>query len=74
MDPLRVLATARSMGARFQIAYVVGCEPDPASVDPEGPGWIGLSPAVEASLDEAVRMVEDLVRRALEGRTFTEGA
>jgi hydrogenase maturation protease len=74
MNPLRVLATARSMGARYQKAYVVGCEPDPQSVDPDGPGSMGLSPAAEASLDEAVRMVEELVGRALEGRSFTEGA
>lgn len=74
MNPLRVLATARSMGARYQKAYVVGCEPDPQSVDPDGPGSLGLSPAAEASLDEAVRMVEELVGRALEGRSFTEGA
>jgi hydrogenase maturation protease len=74
MDPMRVLATARSMGARFERAYVVGCEPDPESLDPDGPGSMGLSPAVEASLDEAVRMVEDLVRRVLEGRSLEEGA
>ena len=74
MNPMRVLATARSMGAKFQKAYIVGCEPDPASVDPDGPGSMGLSPVVEASLDEAVRMVEELVERALQGRSFTEGA
>ena len=70
MNPMRVLATARSMGAQFEKAYVVGCEPDPESVDRTVRGSMGLSPAVEASLDEAVRMVEELVERVLEGRSF----
>ena len=38
---------------------VVGCEP--ATVDLDEQGQIGLSPAVEAAVDEAVRMVESLV-------------
>jgi hydrogenase maturation protease len=74
MNPMRVLATAKSMGARFGKAWVVGCEPDPASVDEDGPGTMGLSQAVEASLDEAVRMVEELVDRALHGGARSEGA
>jgi hypothetical protein len=37
----------------------VGCEP--ASVDPDEDGQIGLSPAVEAAVDEAVHLIESLV-------------
>ena len=61
MHPLRVLASARAMGARFGSIYIVGCEPDPETVDPDGPGAMGLSAPVEAAVAEAVRIVERLV-------------
>jgi hypothetical protein len=41
---------------------VVGCEP--AGVEPDELGNIGLSAPVSAALDEAVRVVEDLINRA----------
>jgi hydrogenase maturation protease len=59
MNPDAVLAVARSLGADVSRVVVVGCEP--ASVDEH----MGLSPSVEAAVDEAVRMVSELVESAM---------
>ena len=40
---------------------VVGCEP--ASVEPDDGGEMGLSAPVKAAVDEAARMVEELIVR-----------
>ena len=55
MDPASVLALLRSLGGGVDRLLVVGCEP--AHTD-EG---MGLSDAVAAAVDEAVRVVRDLV-------------
>ena len=55
MDPASVLALLRSLGGGVGRLLVVGCEP--AHTD-EG---MGLSDAVAAAVDEAVRIVRDLV-------------
>lgn len=67
MDPMKVLTAARAMGAQFRRVLVVGCEPEPESIDPDGPGQMGLSAAVAGALDEAVRMIEELVASILAG-------
>jgi hydrogenase maturation protease len=61
MDPLRVLAAARSMGATWDRLLVVGCEPSPGMADPDGPGAVGMSPPVRRAVPEAARMVRRLV-------------
>ena len=61
MNPMRVLAVAHGMGAEFQRIVVIGCEPSPETIDPDGPGEMGLSEPVRMVVDEAVRMVEKLV-------------
>lgn len=61
MNPMRVLAVARSMGAQFHRIVVLGCEPSPETIDPDGPGEMGLSEPVRLALDEAVAIVESLV-------------
>lgn len=55
MDPASVLALLRSLGGGVGRLLVVGCEP--ADTD-EG---MGLSEPVAAAVDEAVRLVRDLV-------------
>lgn len=55
LDPKAVLARVTGLGGRIGRVLVVGCQP--ADLD-EG---IGLSPPVTASVDTAVRMVEDLI-------------
>ena len=67
MQPDVVFSMLDVLGADAGRVLVIGCEP--ASVD-EG---IGLSPPVAAAVDEAVRVVLDLVRTAGPG-TGTETA
>ena len=57
MDPRAVLGMVAELGGQVGRLLLVGCEP--ADVD-EG---IGLSPAVAAAVDDAARMVEDLIGR-----------
>jgi hydrogenase maturation protease len=61
MDPMRVLAAAKSMGARWNRLLVVGCEPTPGAADPDGPGSLGMSPPVERAVEEAAQIVRRLV-------------
>lgn len=61
MNPVAVLAMVRQLGGTLPDTRVVGCEP--AQVDPEGEGHMGLSEQVAAAIDAAADMVEALVRR-----------
>ncbi len=65
MQPDVVLGMLGMLGADAGRVLLVGCEP--ASIDAR----IGLSPPVAAAVDEAVRVVHDLVRAAGAG-TGTE--
>ena len=61
MDPVRVLALARSLGGPLPRTVVVGCEPE-VVMDQDSEEVIAeLSEPVMAALDEAVRLVESLV-------------
>ena len=64
MNPLNVLRLATSMGGPLKRVLLVGCEPD--TLGPEE-GQMGLSGAVEAVLDDAVKLVESLVAKILNG-------
>ncbi len=55
MNPAAVLGMLAGLGGTVDVIRVVGCQP--ATVE-EG---IGLSPVVEAAVDEAVSVVEELV-------------
>lgn len=61
MDPVRVLRMAAAMGARPRRVLVVGCEPSTLGSD-DDPA-MGLSPPVEAAVDEAIRLIHSLVER-----------
>jgi hydrogenase maturation protease len=63
MTPDRVLRWIGGAAAGRRLR-IVGCEP--ATFGPEGLGQVGLSPPVEAAVDEAARRVVDLVREALD--------
>jgi len=52
------------MNIEVKNLLVVGCEPGFLGGDE---GHMGLSPAVEAAVDEAVKVVESLVQRILNG-------
>lgn len=63
MNPLNVLRLASSMGPLKKV-LLVGCEPE--TFGPEE-GQMGLSASVEASLDEAVKLVESIVNKIVNG-------
>jgi len=64
MNPLNVLRLATSMGGPLKRVLLVGCEP--GTLGPEE-GQMGLSEPVEAVIDEAVKLVEALVTKILNG-------
>jgi hydrogenase maturation protease len=66
MDPVRVLHLAASMGTIVARVLIVGCEPHDFGDELEG--RMGLSPAVQAAVDEACSMVEELVGQTLAAR------
>jgi hydrogenase maturation protease len=64
MNPVSVLRMAKSMGGPLKRILLVGCEP--VTLGPEE-GLMELSEPVEAALDDAVKLVESLVRKILSG-------
>jgi hydrogenase maturation protease len=71
MDPVRVLRLAAAMGGRPRRVLVVGCEP--ATLGSDEDPTMGLSPPVEAAVDEAIRLIESLVERLLAGEADLTG-
>jgi hydrogenase maturation protease len=59
MDPVRVLALARSMGADLKNVRIVGCEPE--TFGPENEGMMGLSPRVAVAVEDAIRVIQSLI-------------
>lgn len=62
MNPVKVLSLAKAMGGEFKRILLVGCEP--VTLGPEE-GQMGLSSLVMASIDEAVELVESLIKKSL---------
>jgi hydrogenase maturation protease len=66
MDPVKVLAFARTLGARPVRTLLVGCEPSTyGGDDPILEMQVGLSEPVQAAVDEAIRMIDALVEEML---------
>jgi hydrogenase maturation protease len=63
MDPQRVLHLAASMGTIAARVLIVGCEPHDFGDELEG--RMGLSPTVQAAVEAASDMVEELIGRIL---------
>jgi hydrogenase maturation protease len=61
MDPMAVLALARTLGGPLPRVLVVGCEPATRLTGAEDEVVAELSEPVRAAVGEAVRMVESLV-------------
>lgn len=61
MDPVRVLRAARAMGGAGRV-LLVGCEPGDLGGEE---GRMGLTPPVAAAIDEAAKMVEELIQNEL---------
>ena len=64
MNPMSVLRMARAMNIEVKNVLLVGCEPETLGGEE---GQMGLSAPVEAAVDEAVKLVESLVNRILNG-------
>lgn len=64
MNPASVLQLANSMGTVRGRIVLVGCEPATLGGDE---GQMGLSDTVAAAVDEAARLIEDLVAKLLRG-------
>ena len=66
MDPVKVLAFARALGAKPIQTLLVGCEP---SAPDEGGDYsemqMGLSEPVRLAVDDAVKMIDSLVEKLL---------
>lgn len=65
MDPVKVLRLVKAMGGQPKRVLVVGCEP--ATLDADENGQIGLSESVRAVVDEAVTLVESVIADLLDG-------
>ena len=61
MDPVRILALARSMGAKLRNVRIVGCEPETFEPN-EG---MDLSPRVAAAVEPAIQIIQSLIEEFL---------
>jgi hydrogenase maturation protease len=68
MDPMKVLRLAEVMGGHVERLLLVGCEPTPISDEEDMRE--DLSAPVRASVDGAVRLIESLIARLLQGETI----
>jgi hydrogenase maturation protease len=64
MNPMNVLRMARAMNIEVKNVLLVGCEPETLGGEE---GQMGLSAAVEAAVDHAVKLVESIVNKILSG-------
>lgn len=62
MSPVAVLQLVSALGGKAGKVLLVGCEP--GTVEPDEHGNVGLTAGVSAAVDEAVRMIEDVIQRA----------
>jgi hydrogenase maturation protease len=67
MHPLNVLRMAKSMNGNFKRVLLIGCEPAYLGGDE---GHMGLSPAVEAAVEVAVKKTEVLIKKILDGQSI----
>lgn len=63
MNPTRVFGMVKAMGGAPKRLFIVGCEPATLEADEEG--RIGLSEAVSASVNEAITMIDSLIEEIL---------
>lgn len=67
MNPINVLRMARAMNIEIKNVLLVGCEPETLGGEE---GHMGLSAAVEAAVDRAVKLVESIINKILNGNRF----
>lgn len=72
MDPVKVLAFARVLGARPIPTFIVGCEPATVLTGEDYTEmYMGLSEPVQAAIDEAIKMIDSLVEKLLKSIPVT---
>ena len=72
MDPVKVLAFARFLGARPIQTLIIGCEPATIITGEDGADMqMGLSEPVRAAVDEAMKMIDSLVEQLLTSTPVT---
>ena len=64
MNPLNVLRLAVSLGGPLERVLLLGCEPSTLGAEE---GHMGLSEPIEAVIDAAVKLVQSLVNKILNG-------
>jgi hydrogenase maturation protease len=64
LDPVKVLRMVKTMGEGPRRVLVVGCEPANVGSDLDWDVTPGLSEPVQQALDQAVELVESLIREA----------
>lgn len=73
MDPVKVLAYARTLGARPIHTLLVGCEPSAFNADdPCMEMSMGLSDPIAAAVDPAIHMIDSLVADLLRSQPEIE--
>jgi hydrogenase maturation protease len=65
MDPVRVINHALTMGPILAPVFLIGCQPN--DFGDELDGRMDLSPPVQAAVEEASNMVEELVAKMRAG-------
>jgi hydrogenase maturation protease len=63
MNPMNVLRMARAMNIEVKNVLLVGCEPETLGGEE---GQMGLSASVQAALEDAVTLVESVIRKVLD--------
>jgi hydrogenase maturation protease len=67
MNPMKVLSAVARMGGRIGKILIVGCEPTPVADDDFDTDMnMAMTPPVEAAIDEAIAVVELLIKKFLE--------
>jgi hydrogenase maturation protease len=69
MNPMAVLRTVKSMGGPANRILIVGCEPAEFGSDEEGK--LGLSDPVNAAVDRAVHLIEELIANIPDTQSLT---
>lgn len=67
MNPMNVLRMTRAMNIEVKKVLLLGCEPETIGGEE---GQMGLSAVVEAAVDHAVKLVESIINKLLNGDRF----
>ena len=59
MNPVAVLKLVAHLGGNAPRTIVIGCEPE--SAEENSDGRFGLSPPVEAAIEQAIQMIEEFI-------------